>query len=46
MEAHKTAYENRNQWPEEDRRLMEFTDEFIDKSVEGYLKVKKEEKND
>jgi DNA-binding transcriptional MerR regulator len=46
MEAHKTAYENRNQWPEEDRRLMEFADKFIDKSVEGYLTAKEEEKND
>ncbi|MCC3863738.1 MerR family transcriptional regulator [Terrisporobacter petrolearius] len=42
LEAHKVAYENRNQWPEEDRRLMEFADEFIDKSVESYLTVEKE----
>lgn len=42
IEAHKAAYENRNQWPEEDRRLMEFADEFIDKSVESYLTVEKE----
>ncbi|MBZ2175763.1 MerR family transcriptional regulator [Schnuerera sp. xch1] len=42
IEAHKAAYENRNQWPEEDRRLMDFSDEFIDKSVESYLNVEKE----
>jgi len=45
-EAHKTAYENRNQWPEEDQRLMEFADEFIDKSVENYLKVERDRKYD
>ena len=37
LNAHKVAYENRHQWPEEDRRLMEFTDEFIDKAMEVYL---------
>lgn len=46
LEAHKAAYENRNQWPEEDRRLMEFADEFIDKSVEGYLKVERKKEHD
>ncbi len=37
LNAHKVAYENRHQWPAEDRRLMEFTDEFIDKAMEAYL---------
>jgi DNA-binding transcriptional MerR regulator len=46
IEAHKAAYENRSQWPEEDRRLMEFADEFIDKSVEFYLTIEKEKKHD
>ncbi|MTI46383.1 MerR family transcriptional regulator [Sporosalibacterium faouarense] len=37
LEAHKTSYENRGQWPEEDRRLMEFANNFIDKATEVYL---------
>ncbi|WP_194165579.1 MerR family transcriptional regulator [Oceanobacillus sp. CFH 90083] len=35
--AHKNSYKNREKWPEEDRRLMEFTDSFIDKAVDNYL---------
>lgn len=48
VEAHKTAYENRDKWPEEDRRLMEFADEFIDKAMEAYLSINefKEVEND
>lgn len=34
LEAHKTSYENREQWPEEDRNLMEFANNFIDKATE------------
>jgi len=37
IEAHKSSYENRDQWPEEDRRLMDFSNEFIDESVKVYL---------
>lgn len=37
LEAHKEAYENRTQWPEEDRRLMEFADPFIDEAVAYWL---------
>lgn len=44
LEAHKTSYENRMQWPEEDRRLMEFADNFIDKATEFYLSTIKDEK--
>jgi DNA-binding transcriptional MerR regulator len=39
LEAHKTSYKNRDQWPEEDWRLMDFADEFIDKAVEAYLSI-------
>lgn len=48
LNAHKVAYNNRDQWPEEDRRLMEFTDEFIDKAIEAYLTIdeKGERQND
>ncbi|MBS4536321.1 MerR family transcriptional regulator [Clostridium sp. D2Q-14] len=41
LNAHKVAYNNRDQWPEEDRRLMEFTNEFIDKAMEAYLAIDK-----
>ncbi|NLM09832.1 MAG: MerR family transcriptional regulator [Clostridiaceae bacterium] len=41
LEAHKTSYENREQWPEEDRRLMEFTNYFIDKATKTYLTEQK-----
>jgi DNA-binding transcriptional MerR regulator len=37
LEAHRTSYKNRAQWPEEDRRLIEFTDDFIDKATKIYL---------
>ncbi|MBZ2174271.1 MerR family transcriptional regulator [Schnuerera sp. xch1] len=37
LEAHKTSYKNRTQWPEEDRRLMEFANKFIDEAVKYYL---------
>lgn len=33
LEAHKASYENRTQWPEEDRGLMELADPFIDEAV-------------
>lgn len=41
VEAHKKSYENRDQWPEEDRRLMDFANEFIDKAMKGYLSIHK-----
>ncbi|GAB2558927.1 MerR family transcriptional regulator [Gracilibacillus alcaliphilus] len=37
LEAYKASSKQREQWPEEDRRLMEFTDAFIDKAVDKYL---------
>lgn len=37
LAAHKESYQKRKQWPEEDRRLMEFTDTFIDQAVDQYL---------
>lgn len=37
LAAHKNSYKNREQWPEEDHRLMDFTDSFIDNSVDYYL---------
>lgn len=37
LAAHKSSYENRSEWPEEDRRLMEFADDFIDQATEYYL---------
>lgn len=37
LAAHKESYANRAQWPEEDLRLMEFTDRFIDEAVAYYL---------
>lgn len=49
LEAHKISYKNRDKWPEEDRRLIDFADEFIDKAVESYLSITdywKDEKND
>ena len=39
LEAHKESYENRTQWPEEDRRLMEFADPFIDEAIAVLLRV-------
>ena len=42
--AHKISYENREQWPEEDRNLMEFTNNFIDKTTEIYLTCGKNER--
>lgn len=44
LEAHKTSYENREQWPEEDQRLMEFADDFIDKATEFYLSSAKDKR--
>lgn len=41
LDAHKSSYENRERWPEEDRRLMEFANDFIDKAIEIYLDKKK-----
>lgn len=43
LEAHKSSYENREHWPEEDRRLMEFANSFIDKATEAYLACRKNE---
>lgn len=37
LEAHKESYDNRIQWPEEDRRLIEFADPFIDEAVAYYF---------
>ncbi len=37
LKAYKNSYENREQWPEEDRRLMEFADPFIDQAIQIYL---------
>src|SRR5690606_23785654 len=37
LKAHKESYDNRTQWPEEDRRLMEFADPFIDEAIAYYL---------
>lgn len=37
LNAHKASYENREIWPEEDRRLMDFADNFIDEAVNIYL---------
>lgn len=42
LQAHKTSYKNREQWPEEDRRLMEFADGFIDKATKVYLSSSRE----
>lgn len=39
VNAHKLSYENRDKWPEEDRRLMDFANEFIDIAVETYLET-------
>jgi len=41
LEAHKKSFENRDKWPEEDRRLMEFSNDFIDKCVEEYISQEK-----
>ncbi len=37
LKAHKSSYENRDLWPEEDRRLMDFSNNFIDEAVKLYL---------
>lgn len=37
LAAHKASYDNRTEWPEEDRRLMELADPFIDEAVAYYL---------
>ena len=37
LEAYKISYENRDQWPDEDLKLMEFTNDFIDRATEIYL---------
>lgn len=36
LEAHKRSYENRNLWPKEDQRLMEFANSFIDDAMNYY----------
>lgn len=43
LEAHKTSYANREQWPEEDRRLMEFANNFIDQATKTYLANKNDQ---
>ena len=43
LAAHQEAYEHRNQWPEEDRKLMEFADKFIDEAVAYYLESEETE---
>ncbi|NLV91752.1 MAG: MerR family transcriptional regulator [Firmicutes bacterium] len=37
LDAHRESYDNRTQWPEEDRRLMELADDFIDAAVAYYF---------
>jgi DNA-binding transcriptional MerR regulator len=37
LKAHRESYDKRSQWPEDDRRLMEFADQFIDAAVAFYL---------
>lgn len=44
LEAHRESYDKRGQWPEEDRRLMEFADQFIDEAVAFYLESEGVEK--
>lgn len=44
LEAHRESYDKRSQWPEEDRRLMEFSDQFIDEAVAFYLESEDVEK--
>lgn len=44
--AHKLSYESREMWPAEDKRIMDYANPFIDKSVEYYLANVKEESND
>ncbi|NLY46290.1 MAG: MerR family transcriptional regulator [Tissierella sp.] len=36
LEAHKTSYENRDLWPDEDKQLMEFANNFIDEAMAHY----------
>jgi len=36
LEAHITSSQNKEQWPEEEQRLMEFTDSFIDAAIAHY----------
>ena len=38
LEAHRKSYNNRKNWPDEDRRLMEFADSFIDQAIDNYEK--------
>lgn len=42
LSVHKKSFQNREQWPEEDRRLAEFADNFIDQAVGHYLFLKNE----
>ncbi|GAA0348421.1 MerR family transcriptional regulator [Oceanobacillus sp. M60] len=37
LDVYKDSYKNREQWPKEDRQLIDFTNTFIDKAVEHYL---------
>lgn len=46
LEAFKSSYDNRDLWPEEDRRLMEFADDFIDRATKIYLSGLNKESSD
>lgn len=37
LDVYKDSYKNREQWPKEDRQLIDFTNAFIDKAVDHYL---------
>jgi len=41
LDAHKNSYEKREQWPEEDQRLMDFANDFIDEAIHNYLNQNK-----
>ncbi|GMA08497.1 hypothetical protein GCM10025886_16480 [Tetragenococcus halophilus subsp. flandriensis] len=43
LEVHKQSFQNRQNWPEEDRRLAEFADGFIDQAVDYYLSSRRNE---
>ncbi|WP_040978367.1 MerR family transcriptional regulator [Oceanobacillus jeddahense] len=41
LDVYKDSYKNRDQWPQEDRQLIDFTNTFIDKTVDHYLSAGK-----
>lgn len=40
--AHKNSYKNREQWPEEDQRLMDFANDFVDEAIHIYMNKNKD----